>query len=338
MTIELVHTFLVHPSKGRNDRPEINGTRLPLSGSIFDLLAAVYDRSEQECDIPIIFRHTTSGSQQNDCRDLIIEHLRDRKLSSAKLLAERLSKSTDGRSGLGLLFVIVGSSGLNKKVVVSRFPTDSAIFVEENTSTFNVRFLEQVFMKNKASYKAVVYQGASMLGDFWTGLAIDRQITGASVQTSDYWISDFLMSDFATTPAAGSSRLGIALRDAVKKAPIEVKAELVAAGKLASGLAGETISIDSFADRFGLSAAATAALKSGQKNSRTTRATFKLDVSILRNYIAYQSVQLDNGAVLTAETSDFENVFRVEQSETDQEIVEFSTRGKIVDEKFRRSP
>ena len=50
-------------------------------------------------------------------------------------------------------------------------------------------------------HKAVVYQHASLQGGFWSGRAIDRQLNSLSGEPSNYWISDFLQSDFTTTPA-----------------------------------------------------------------------------------------------------------------------------------------
>ena len=169
MGVQHIHAFLVHPGKGGRDKIEINGTTVPLAGSIVNLLDSIYSRSDQECKIDISFRPSPDGKQQNDCRDLLIGYVSDPTLDSAKLVAERLRDTTDGRSGLGLLFLIVGKESANHKIVISRFPTDSAIYVDEKARSLTVEFLERVFMKNKASYKAVVYQDTSMRGGFWTG-------------------------------------------------------------------------------------------------------------------------------------------------------------------------
>jgi hypothetical protein len=66
---------------------------------------------------------------------------------------------------------------------------------------------------------------------FWSGRAIDQQLNPLSGEPSNYWISDFLLSDFTTTPPAGTRRLAIALRDAARKAPLSIKQELIAAGR-----------------------------------------------------------------------------------------------------------
>jgi hypothetical protein len=175
LTVEYIQAFLVHPGAGGGARVDINGTPVPLDGPMYALLNGIYQRSVYECDIDITFRHT-EGRQQNACRDIIIAHLGGPTIDSARVIAERLRDHTDRRSGLGLLFVIAGREGTHHKVVISRFPTDSAIYVNEGARALTVEFLERVFMKNKASYKAVVYEDRSLQGGFWSGRAVDKQL------------------------------------------------------------------------------------------------------------------------------------------------------------------
>jgi hypothetical protein len=116
----------------------MNGTEIKLNDPSFNLLNDIYVRSDQECDIDIMFRPQRDGTQQNDCRDLLLGYLGKPELSTAQLIAERLRDTTDGRSGLGLLFLITGLEGPRHKIVISRFPTDSAIYVEETAAVFTV--------------------------------------------------------------------------------------------------------------------------------------------------------------------------------------------------------
>jgi hypothetical protein len=95
---------------------------------MFELLNEIYRRSEEECDIDIAFRPDEHGRQANPARDLIVEYLRNPIIQNGRLIAARLA-FTDRRSGLGLLFLIGGLQGRDHKIVISRFPTDSAILV-----------------------------------------------------------------------------------------------------------------------------------------------------------------------------------------------------------------
>ena len=134
LTIHHIHTFLVHPGKGTG-KLQIVGTSVSLIGGMFALLDGIYNKSDAECDVDITFSPTADGKQQNDCRDLITAYLSKPDLLKGRKIAERLAVHTDGRSGLGLLFLIAGKVGREHKILLSRFPTDSAIYVDEKVRT-----------------------------------------------------------------------------------------------------------------------------------------------------------------------------------------------------------
>jgi hypothetical protein len=305
-----------------------------LSGKLFDLLGGIYKKSDFECDIDITFT-PNNGVQQNDCRGLICKYMSGPTLARGRAIAERLEEHTDGRSGLGLLFLIAGMEGKAHKVVISRFPTDNAIYVDENPTSLTVQFLERVFMKNKASYKAVVYQHSSIQSGFWTGRAIDKQINSPAGETSNYWIVDFLASEFTVTAAAGTRRLAFALRNAAKKADLGVKQEIIAAATLARGLAGQRISIKEFGERFTLSRAARTAIGNELKNSQVAQERFQFDLSEFESLVAFKSVELSNGGTLTAPSAQFDDVFRQEVVDRRQHEVRFTTQGRVVNEKLK---
>lgn len=335
MPVQHIHTYLVHPKKGSAGPSQANGTLVSLEGKIFQLLEDVYIRSDQECQIDITFSPTPDGRQQNDCRDLICSYINEPALASGKAIANRLEMQTDGRSGLGLLFLILGKEGRDRKVVISRFPTDNAIYVDENPRNLTVRFLERVFMKNRASYKAVVYRGASLRAGFWSGRAIDKQLGPATGKQSDYWIIDFLASRFSVTPAQGTRRLASALRKAAQRADLGVKHEIVAAATLASGLAGRKLSIRDFEERFGLSLVAKEAINNELKGAYLADELFEFDLAEFQAVVAFKSVELDNGATLTAPSSGFDEVIHREVIDPEQQQVRFTTEGKVIDEKLR---
>jgi len=333
LAVQHIHAYLVHPKRGESDRSQRNGTSVPLSGQMFNLMEAIYSKSENECEIDITFRNAPDGKQQNDCRDLILAYLRAPSLSNGQGLAERLGEMSDQRSALGLLFLITGTEGKAKKVVISRFPTDSAIYAEESTKTLTVEFLDRVFMKNKHSYKAVVYRDTSLKGGFWNGRAIDKQINTPTSPASNYWIADFLLSEFTVTSAHGTSRFAQALRAAVKSdIPVEVKQEITAVARLSSGLGGQNMSINQIAARFNLSDDALTAIVQQLPKPSVANEFFKFDAHEFKSIVAFRSVELDNGATLTAESDKFDRVFRTEHI---KDQTEFVTRGRVVNEKIK---
>lgn len=337
MPIQRIHTYLVHLGKGADTEPEIGGTSVPLSGKLFVLLESIYSKSEQECDIDIAFRPSASGAQQNPCRDLILDYLGNCTLANGRLLATRLEEMTDGRSDFGLLFLISGEEGRDHKIIISRFPTDTAILADEKKRSLTVEFLERVFMKSATSYKAVLYRDSSFQSGFWTGKAVDRQINNRNISLSNYWIADFLESDFSLTPAAGTRRLAIALRNAAKRSGLDVKTEIIAAVTLAGSLRGKRTSITEFEQRYTLSAEARAAIRKELKSPRLADERFQFDGDEFDALVGYRSIELDNGAMMTAQSSEFDQVFHPEVIDERKREVRFSTEGRIVNQKLKKT-
>lgn len=338
MPVEHIHSYLVHVGKGREAAPEIGGTEIPLEHKLFKFLDEIYSRADDECDIDISFNPDGDGNQQNPCRDLVINYLNEPSIEKGRRIAERLETVTTNRSGLGLLFLITGTEGLHTKIVISRFPADSAILAEENRQALTVEFLERVFMKSLTAYKAVVYKDTSLMNGFWKGKTIDKQINNPHIQLSKYWIYDFLDSDFRTTSAAGTRRLAVALRDAVRNSRnITVKAEITAAVTLAGGLVGRTLSIRDFGNQFGLSEEAKQAIFNEINIPRLADEAFRFHASEFSAQVAYRSVELDSGGTLTAESADFDNVFQREIIDGPGQKVRFSTLGRVISERLGKS-
>ena len=337
MPVQNIHTYLVHPGKGVDDVPEIGGTSVELEGKLFNLLDGIYTRSDSECVIEISFNHSPDGEQQNDCRDLILRYLEEPTLARGRRIAQRLQGLSDRRSGLGLLFLISGMEGREHKIVISRFPTDSAILAEEDQNDLSVEFLERVFMKSATAYKAAAYQHKSLLVGFWRGHAIDRQINSRAIEISEYWIAQFLASGFSLTPAAGSRRLAITLRNAAKNSDdVGIKSEIAAVVTLARGLGRASISIKEFAEHFGLSDECREAINAEIKSPRLVDEQFQFDLTEFSANLAYRSVELNNGAVLTAQSGEFEEVFQREPLKDRDNEVRFSTVGEVIDEKLKK--
>lgn len=335
MTISRIFSSLVPPGKhGDPDAPEaILGTEVALHGNLFKMLADVYVKSDQECNIPIRFLMGEDGTQQNDVRTELVKLIQHPTLDAANAFGARLRDVTNLKSGIGLLFFVLGETG-DSKVVISRFPADQGILAEAHEATLDVEFVERIFMKNQATYKAAVYSGKSLKADFWDGMVVDKQASMG--HSASYWIRDFLHSDFKTTPQAGSMRLAIALREAAKVAPsLESKQQIVSAMTLAQGFAHRTIVPRQLFDRFGFSDEAQEAVRAKFPNEATLDAAFALDVDEFRRHAKFRSVELDTGAILTAPAERFDEAFERRMLNQQEGLVRFTATGHVTDEKIK---
>ena len=335
MEITHVHSYLVHPAKSLEEQPEISGAKLGDEGALFEMLKGVFNSSGDECKVEISFNHNAEGEQQNDILDLVLEYVDGPTVARGRKLAKKLQLATTGKSGLGLLFLIVGQNDSTSKFVLSRFPADKGVLAEEDDDTLNVEFLEKVFMKNAKAYKAAVYSGDSD-DDFWKGHAVDKQINNKAVALSEYWIKGFLDSDLRTTGASGTRRLAHALKQASQKSQTaSVKEAIVAACKLAPGLSGKTVSISSFCRRMNFDDAATNAVKDATKNERLFTQQFRFTSTEFAKHIKVKSVELSNGGIMMANADNFEDVFERELVDQTSQTFRYTTEGQIKDQRLK---
>ena len=333
MQITHIASFLVFPGKNVDNPPEVIGKMLPLTGPIYsNMLNGVFEKSDTECEIPIRFVMADDGSQNNIVRNMLIGFIEDSRLSKGKALAEKLRDSTNPKSGPALFFILLGEQGRQKKIVLSRFPADQGILAQLEQNTLQMEFIERVFMRNAQSYKAALYVGSSTRGDFWIGKAVDKQ----AYELANYWIYDFLSSDFETTSKYGTQRFAKAMRDASRRTPdLAVKKEFLAVANLIQGLAGQGVSINNIADRYGLSENTRNAMISQLAYPELADDVFVLDTEEFTKSAAYATVELDNGGMLTAPTGQFDTCFKRELLNGNPNHVRFTTEGMIVDERIR---
>jgi hypothetical protein len=333
MAVKTIHSFLVYPGKHLDPeaRPAIGGTKLAQSKgeALWSMLNDVYNYSDEECDIDVKF---TATDQQNDMRDLVLKYSKKSEMATAKAMAERLQVVTNNKPKLGLLFVMSGTAQTGAKVVISRFPVDHGITVDDrNTDELSVQFLERVFMKNRSTYKAATYQGASD-EDFWFGTAVDKQINEAAL--SNYWVKDFLLSEFRTTAKAGSRRLAQAVRSAYAQAEGGVRQELLSMCNLAKSLDGKKTTAAKIVKQLALSDAAVSLVKKRVGPKHLFEDSFTFEYAEFEAQTGYRQIILDNGAGISALAPDFSKV--IEQTELKNGQTEFRTAGKVLNDQVRK--
>jgi len=337
MTVTSIHSFLVQPGKHLDPQPTVSGTAVAARGGLHSMLSELFTRTPSECDIEIVFRPNDAGQQQNECRECLEAFVRAPSVPNGRAVAERLQRVTTHRSGLGLLFLLAGSDSEGRHtLVISRFPADQGVVAQEDASRLTVEFIERVFMKNTKAYKSAIYSTDSLQAGFLDGRAIDRQLSGPR-DLSEYWIGEFLESELRTTGPAGTRRLAEGLREAVKATTNpELKQELISAAQLMRGQNGRTSSTRAILHRLGLSEQATAAVERAFPRPELLNENFRFDAIEFSRHLLYRTVELDNGAVLMADDSNFDSVFQTERLIAEGRV-RYATEGAVVDQRFRKT-
>jgi hypothetical protein len=338
ITVPIANAFayLIRPGKGVDKPPQISSNEIPAgAGKLNQMLEGIFSGESGPHDFQISFNPGAGGTQSNECRSLLLDFQKGPTLATGLPIAQRLQGATDNRSGIGLLFLLSGGHGVKKRVVVSRFPTDQAVLADASSGGLAVAFLEQVFIKRLSSYKALRVEHENPAAGFWKGVATDRQAGQSGEHISEYWLKEFLNADFAETPAQGTRRLAQALKDAIKANPsLAVKTEIAHASSLAPAVfQGKSLTINDFCVHFGFSSAAKETIQNSLPKPSLFGKMFKFDPAEFKIIAPYRTVELNTGAILTAPSQNFEDVFKKHQVGSE---VEYTTRGEVRDQRLTK--
>jgi len=339
MNILRMFSFLVEPGKGIEKPPPVLGLEIPKAGGLYSFLADVFNKAENECNINIAFNMKKDGTQNNEVHSLIVNFCEEPKIEKGQLIAERLCFATTGRSGLGLLFLILGRQNENIKLVIFRFPADKGILAETDDSGLKLELIERIFMKNPKYYKAAFYFGKPIESDLWSGFAIDKQVNYRNSEIAKYWIQSFLTSNYKTTSKEGSKQFANAVLRASQNAKdIIIKQKLASLATLVSGLDGLTVSIKDIISKYKLSPDVEAELLKYLPYPEYADTKFPFDADEFTSNAPYSCVELDNEVMLIAPSNTFNKVIKrelIEKKNQRKDTYEFSTKGQIKKEQLR---
>ena len=334
--ITKIHSFLVYPGKNQDEQHALHGIEIDQSDSrLFGMLNGVYRESDHECKIEIVFN---TESQSNQTRDHLISYIMAGSLANARKIALRLQLVTTRRSGLGLLFLMTGKEGKRHKLVVARFPVEQGIMADESNGTLTVEFIDRIFLKNTHSYKSALYSDTALKGGMWDGRVVDKQVNRSEIDASQYWIYEFLDSDFKTTSARGTARLATVLREAVNRAKSnEAKGALISMATLAAALDGQFVSINGLCKKFNISDEAREVLTGQVRNKAMLDETFRFSLDEFRKHIQYHYWRTEEGVTVIAEEENWEQKVAVDYLDgPNSRRVRISTEGSLADERLRK--
>lgn len=307
------------------------------SGKLYLQLKSIFDGAATECKCQIIFRKAPDGSKSNPVMSEIISYTRKATLSGGKKLAARLHEVTTHRSGQGLLFMMRGidTADGKRRIVLSRFRADTGIQADLTKGKLDIQFIDTLFMKNEKNYKAVVYEGVSD-SSFWEGLAIDKQGNDSFMDMSNYWINEFLQSDFSLTPARGTVNLADAIRKVINGSDnLAMKHELTSAVALSESINGQTGNVEKLLTKLNVKEEYQKLIVE-ELGPIVASERFKFDSSAMLKFLSYKVIELDSGVFISAPTEEFDAKVRQSKSE-DGLGIRVQLEGKIVNEKVKKS-
>lgn len=337
--MKLTHAYsaLVNPLTAVDTQSTITGAAITPQGELGEMLYDVFERATSECDMAIIFLPDAQGNQNNECRDLLMEHIRQPTDHTGEAIALRLQSVTPSTAGSALLFILAGVNDQGyHRLVVSRFPAEVGVLAQETNQSLSLEFIEQVFLKNAHAYKCACFETEHPYANFPGGRSTDRQARG-NVVIAGYWLAKFLQSQLKLTDVHGTQFFAKAMKEAANaEDDPEVKQEIVAATVLTRGMDGQTHSTESLLSSLPLTPPAVQRITSKLPRPEVARDAFTFSREEYDKIIRYETVDLNNGATLTAEHGEFANVFHQEPVD-DNGLTRYSTEGKVVQRRFRNA-
>ena len=102
------------------------------------------------------------------------------------------------------------------------------------------------------------------------------------------------------------------------------------------GRKGKVASAKEILDHFHVSEETQQQVKSYFRRESLFDERFRFMPDELPKFLAFRTVELNNGGLLTAPTENFDKVFTRETLDTSKDIVRFSTQGTVIDQRFRK--
>lgn len=124
------------------------------------------------------------------------------------------------------------------------------------------------------------------------------------------------------------------MRQAVASASIGVKQELVAAIRLIPNHAGKFTTAAQLLERVGVSEEGVTLVQRAMSRRELMDERFQMDAEEFNKSTAIRSVELDNGAMLVAHTTSFDEVFK--QRRVAEGRMVFETEGHVINQRIRK--
>jgi hypothetical protein len=332
MKIEKIFCYYIAPV---SEEQELKRIDIDHNGKLFISLQKTFEKAEKECNLPIVFR-PEKGTQKNEVRNLILNIIDKPSIKSSDPLMERLAKFTNNKSGAGLVFIIIGKHGRLTKLLISRYKAEEAIIAEAEAENLNVELIDNAYIKKANTYKGALYIGSNKSKDFWKGSVIDKQANDPMKEVSDYWIKDFLDSEFELTPQRGSKIIANAFKQAVNhEKNLDIKQELLSATIGLKGLNGNISTIEDLIKNSNMSKEAINSITEVFDTPELLKIGFVFDHSEFKKIANYKAVFLDNGGIIIAEADNFQKIIIQTTVNESDKIESFSTQGKVINESIK---
>ncbi|MBN72960.1 MAG: hypothetical protein CME32_27205 [Gimesia sp.] len=216
-----IHAYEVVPQRLENDAEDPRGGAFTADAAFKLELEKYLKNSKLPSRPEISFRFedmTETGIRSHTVRQSIMDYCFGASATSKKAslkLARLLSKSMDNRSPYTLLMLVAYKGQTDesfRRLVMWAFPKDEPFQFTARNGTAKIKIPKDIFSRSSSFKKGSLYEGFQNDSAFLQGYVIDRQAENSWGTAADYWVSQFLDSQFSLTGTAGTRLLARTLK------------------------------------------------------------------------------------------------------------------------------
>lgn len=338
--IVFAYAAIVPPSYGVEKPAEkIESKILEETEPGIEYLIKIFDTAHQACKIGINF--ISDDHQKNEVRTDILDILNstnsNHKLKIADKLSESLSKITDDRNKTGLFVILVGKKLETNRIVLIRLRAEEVVYKKSVSKGFKIDKLEQAFSKKSNYYKVAYYEGhLAQRSTFWNGYILDRQKKSETV-VSNYWLKEFLKSDYAMSPVQGTRRLADYIKSFVRTLENVQEQRIVyeSVRTLRTNDTNDALSVIQYSEDY-LPVILRERFRVFVGDDELNNTHFNVDFDTYDAELPYQVFEMQNGISLTIPTFMGENYLEITALNNGNS--KYSFEGVLVNQKFTKKP
>lgn len=335
MDLFRVHAYEVKPQR-------LTGSTAPRGGSVaFDddfkgVLAEYLTKSKLKTQPTVNLRHRKDANHAagHFLRGQMLEYCFSSATAAkgaAVKIAEKLSKSTDGRSDSTLLMFAAYSQGTVRRLVMWAFPKEEPFHFSMSGKQARVKILKDAFSRSSTYKKGALVEGENTDTSFWSAHVIDRQAEKSHGTAADYWVSLFLDSTPSLSGKAGTRLLAICLRKTHESLSDQVDKDQVATAIVAiRACTNRRWSLQKFATDYLTDNAKRVFLEHTPSESRT--AVFSLDKEEFSERLSFRVFRTQDNVMVAAPFSTIGKSLTVQDTLSERTI---KYEGVVVSEKVR---
>ena len=336
--IKFAFASIVPPLKGVDEPTEteiVESKILDETEPGFDYLLKLFDSVHNTCKIGITFE--SDGDQNNQIRSLIVNMVdkedENLNLIDASWLANHLAKLTDERNKTGLFVILIGKKLQLNRVVLLRFRAEEVVYKKSLENGFRIDRLEQAYSQNSKYYKAAYYEDYSAKrSTFWDGFILDKQRRKETI-VSEYWLKDFLLSDYSMSNYQGTLRLADYIKNFAKAIDDVAEQQTIfeSVRNLRNNAEDRDISVLDFADDF-LPVNLRSRFKEFVGQDDINASLFNIDFEAYDHALPYHVMQMENGISLIVPTFMGNDYLTISDAGNGKK--KYSFEGKLIKSKF----